>query len=174
MYCLLLREVGRDEVVVVHGDGDRDGVGVGDRIDITGPVDKPVADICSRHQADHPAGVICINPLAGGGYRATSSARDGEVVLNHWWYHFKVSRNGVVTVHGDVSYGGVDIANGAHIAGPVDKAVAVLSRGNKINHCSFVIGKSLLSRGGDRTTRRAVDNQIILGCRCRGASNDVT
>ena len=91
-------EVGRDGVVVVHGDVGRAGLHIGDVVNITGPVDKPVADILARLQVDHRASVTCKRPLARFGYRATSAAGDGEVVLR---YLFKVSSYGVVTVHGD-------------------------------------------------------------------------
>ena len=108
MYRLLLLKVGRDEVVVVHGDGGRDGVDIGDGIDIIGPVNKPVADVCSRHQADHPAGVICMSPLARFGYGAPGGAGDGEVVLR--------SRSGFTAHHsGNQGYRNQEHANSCQV-----------------------------------------------------------
>jgi len=43
----------------------------------------------------------------------------------------KVSRYGVVTIHGDGRRGGVDIGDGAHVASPLVKTVAFIRHSHK-------------------------------------------
>ena len=89
-------------------------------------------------------------------------------------FNRKFGGDKVVVVHGEGGFGSLDIGDGVHIASPVDKAVALFSLGHQVDHCSLVIAGSPLSRGRDRTAGGTGDGEVILGCRCRGASNDVT
>jgi hypothetical protein len=49
-----------------------------------------------------------------------------------------VGRDRIVAVYGDIGRGGVDIANGAHIAHPVGKPVATSWTSHHVNHLAIV------------------------------------
>jgi len=60
----------------------------------------------------------------------------------------KVGGDRVVAAHGDGGGGIINSGNGADVATPVDKLISFLSLGHQVAHCSLIVGKSPLSRGG--------------------------
>ena len=149
-------EVSHDGVVAIHGDGGCGIINIGNGAHIARPVDKAVASTWSGHQVDHCSLVIGRSPFSRGGYRPAIGAGDGEVIYCH-----KVGCDGVVSIHGDGGCGIINIGNGAHIARPVDKAVASTWSGHQVDHCSLVIGGSPFSRGGNPTTRSTGNSEGI-------------
>jgi len=75
----------------------------------------------------HPAADITLPVVVSsyGDYGAVAlkSYRVTLACADHGGDLSKAGRDGIVTVHGDVGHGGVDIGNGAHITSPVDKGV---------------------------------------------------
>jgi hypothetical protein len=78
--ALLLDKVNCYGVVTVHGDGGS--VDISDGAHIASPVDELIASIWTSHQVEQRSFSISKSPLSRGGYRATSGAGGGEVVLN--------------------------------------------------------------------------------------------
>ena len=55
----------------------------------------------------------------------------------------------------------MNISDGAYIASPVDKLVALLSLGQKVDYSTFVISKNPLSGGGYRPSSGTGDSEGI-------------
>ena len=76
-------KVRRDGIVVVHGDGGRGTITIGDGAHIASLVDKAIALLSLGHQVDHCCLVIGKHPLSRGGDRPSSGAGDGDVIYRH-------------------------------------------------------------------------------------------
>jgi len=138
-----LPKVGTDEdisVVATHGDVGRGSADVGNGIHIATPLEKLVAAGWCYYETDHRPGIICEGSVSRDDYRAARCAQDGQHILDRRIY-LKVSHYGIVPIHGDAGNSLLDIANGAHIAGPVDKMIPGMWSRHQNGHCSFVVRK---------------------------------
>ena len=66
-------------IAVIHGDDGCSGPHTGDGVDITSPVNKPVASLGLGHQIDHHTRIIGEDPLPRSGYITASGARNGKI-----------------------------------------------------------------------------------------------
>ena len=158
-----LPKVGTNEdisVVTTHGDVGRGSVNTGNGVHIATPFEKLVVTGWCYHETDHRPSIICEGPLPGDDYGATGCAHDGQHVLDRRIY-LKVSHYGIVPVHGDAGSSPVDIANGADIAGPVDKMIPGMWSRHQDGHCSFVICKIPCTGSGYITSSGTGDREDI-------------
>ena len=154
-------KVSSDGVAAVHGDGGGGIIDIGDGSHIAGPVDKAITTNRSRHQIHYCPSPITESPLAGASYRTTRCAGDSQAVLD-WWNDLEVGCDGVVTIHGNGGGRGIDVGNGAHVAGPVDKLVNTCWSRYQVDYGAGVICKRPLARSTHRTARAAGDGQAVL------------